>query len=285
MLGSEFVAAYAGRGLPAWEAAALSLAKNQVASPSIVQWPWRDITLSDGVNIANVKVMSDVLAIGTPQDFVRLPLTPIAAQAIFNVFGWFLPTPLLVFKIWQSAQLQLSPLAMVPNMGANLSQYAAHSAAITEQVKGRVVDPATGPALAGIKKHVVISNIMQKGKVVIFGWYRPSPPFPNVFDDHQAMESMTRQPIQPKSNVHGDFYVDYSHGIQAVHPICQVNGQMASTAGLYQSPELSHLVSNEGPLRVTRYGDQPSVPSKGIFVPTTPSLADYGLEQFNYRRG
>ena|SRR5271156_4554786 len=284
MLGSEFINAYASKGAAAWEAAALALAKEPNA-PSVVVWPWRDVHLTDGVNVLTLRVQSDVFSIGTPSDFVRLPLTPLIAQAIFNQFGWLMPTPMLVYRIWQNAT-QLQPTAMVPNGGANLIQYAAHSEIITRQLRDKSIDPATFPLLGGIKKHVVISNQIVKGKVVIFGWYRPSPPAMNVFEDHTSMGNPTRQPIQPLSNVHGDFYVDYSHGIQGVAGTSGLNGQVVQTADVYRDPVLSKLVSHEGALRQIRYGEAPqALPSKGLLItPVSPGLSELGLSEF-LRRG
>lgn len=258
MLGSEFIAAYANKGLPAWEAAALQLARDG----GLVDWPWVDVQLTDGnSNTAIVRMTTDALAIGTPEDNVRLPLLPGTAQSIFNLYGWMLPTPWLVYKRWEAAPIKLTPTAMVPNLGANLTQYAAHSSLITQQVAGRE------GLVAGAKKSVIVSNIYKPGKVLIFGWYLPTP---NVYDDGKQMGTPGRQPTQPKSNVHGDFYVDYSHGIYAMAPTALVNGTEMDLVDLYQHPTLSKLVSNEGPVKVPRY------PSSVLPAKNRPvSVAEY----------
>lgn len=247
MRGSEFAREYAGKGLTAWGAAALELARQG----SLVPWPWVDVVLADDSgNTATLKISSDYLAVGDLEDHVRLPLTPSSAQNILNLSGSLLPTPWLEYRIWQQAPVKLAPTAAVPNKGANLDQYAQHSALVDEQL--RTIGAAPGMLVSGQKKDVIVSNIHKPGKVLIFGWRRP-PPAPDVFDDGRAMTVPDRQPVQPKSNVHGDFYVDYSHGIRAVAPIAIVNGQEMTTADLYRHPTLSRLVSNEGPLRFIRY--------------------------------
>jgi hypothetical protein len=294
MSGSEFVQEFAKKGYAAWEAAALELARRDGLTP----WPWTDLVLTDGVgNTATLKVQSDVLSIGPTQDYVRLPLTPTAAQNILNLYGWLLPTPWLDYQIFKQAGVKLQPRAMVPNRGANLQQYAEHSAIIDQQLKNT---DRTGPGpVAGIKKHVVVSNIAQPGKVLIHGWYKP-PPWPDVYDDGKPWQDPNKQPQQAKSNAHGDFYVDYSHGIQAIGPTAVVNapgifqGEM-STVDLYQHPVLSKLVSNEGPVRTPRYPAQ-VLPAKNRpshelafgrpavdVVPTIPSLADQGVAAFSRR--
>lgn len=88
MNGSEFVRLYAQRGLPAWEAAALQLARQNELTP----WPWIDLPLTNGTDTVILQVQSDVLSIGPLEDSLRLPLTPRAAQNIFNLYGWLLPT-------------------------------------------------------------------------------------------------------------------------------------------------------------------------------------------------
>lgn len=288
MTGSEFVDTYRRLGLRAWEAAALGLAEQD----RLVERPFVPLRVVDEeLGEAVLQVRSDVLAVGTPEDNVRLPLTPVAAQDVLNLTGELLPTPWLVYQIWRSTQLRLQPIAMVPNQGASLDQYAAHSEKIDGQIQAAGIEPVAQPSVSGIKKHVVVSNAYKPGKVLIFGWYRPSPPAPDVFDDRSAMTNLERQPIQPLSNVHGDLYVDYSHGIQGIHPEATVNGQTMRTEDLYRHPTLSRFVSREGPVRVPRYLSKVPVargvvpvgstsPSRRriavVMVPTIPNAAELG---------
>jgi hypothetical protein len=307
MTGSEFVRQFARSGLSSWEAAAIALAREDAEgktggqtgrAPNLTPWPWVDIRLSaprpdGGVDTAVVPVMSDALAIGPFSDHVRLPLTPSSAQSIANLFGWLLPTPWLAYQMWRASPIKLAPIAMEPNKGADLYQYADHSALVDRAIDEKLAPGAsqilTQPAavrapgaVSGIGKHVVVSNIYQPGKVVIFGWYRPSPPFPDVYDDGTDWRraSNTRQPIQPKSNAHGDFYVDYSHLIQPVWHTSIVNGQPMPTEDLYRHPTLSRLVSNESPsaLRVVRYPaaipPRVSRPASVAVYPASQSVVD-----------
>ncbi len=279
MLGSEFVSMYAPLGLAAWEGAAVALAKQGSLAP----WPWVDLTLSDGQgHSALLKVQSDVLAVGTLEDHVRLPLTPRSAQTILNVApglaGSLLPTPWLVYQMWRAAPAKMVPISMPVN--ADLRQWLVHSQAIDRQLAAAGARP--GVLVSGIKKHVVVSNIYRPHTVLIQGWYRPDGP--DVFDDGTPWFRQGRQPIQVKSNAHGDFYVDYSHGIQAIGPVAVVDGKPMPTVDLYQHPTLWRLVSNEGPVRAPRYpasappaGDDPLAPALALSVPEEPSSADEGL--------
>lgn len=292
MLGSEFVRNYAPKGLHAWEAAAFELARQDAVSgqfSSLTPWPWVDLVLSDGVNHAILKVQLDVLSIGPTEDYVRLPLTPSKAQDIFNLFGWVLPTPWLVYQIWRNSPNKLEPTPL-PNKGADLLQYAVHSSVIDQQLEKQTGARVPSQGVSGHKKHVVVSNIYQPGKVLIFGFYHPAP---DVWPSNGIpYPSPARQPIQPDSNVHGDFYVDYSHGIQAIGPVAIVNGQAMDMVELYQHPTFSKLVSKEGPIRVPRYPSRvtPAVgrpvhstqfPTNDVVIATTtPNPADVVLNQF-----
>lgn len=288
MTGSEFVRNYANKGYTAWEAAAFELAKQGGLTPRA----WVPITLTDGTNTAIIQVQSDGLAIGPENDSIRLPMTPIGAQNIFNLYGWLFPTPWLSFQIYKNAAIKLTPTSIAElgesNKGANLAQIYKYSQFVDRQKAGVIAaaqNRIEGPELvAGQGKHIVVSNIYQPGKVLIFGWYRP-PPSPMVFDDGRPMATPGRQPIQPKSNVHGDFYFDYSHIEQAVHPISIVNRQQMNTIDLYQHPIFSKLVSNEGPIKFPRYpSNVPVVQSRPAHmstfsvipdvVPTIPGIAD-----------
>ena len=266
MLGSEFVQAYSRKSPGMWEQAAL----DQARQGSLTPWPFVPVTLSDGSDTAIVGVQSDVVAIGSLEDHVRMPLTTPYAQSIANLTGALLPTPWLEYAIWKTAPAKLTPMAMNPNQGANLEQYLAHSRTIDEQLARQGI--SNGVLVAGIKKGVVIANFYKPGKVLLFGWYRKfltvngvltDALAPDVFDDSKQMGAENRQPIQPKSNVHAEGYVDYSHGIRLIAPTCVVNGQTMPTIDLYQHKTLSKLVnplaantnapSQAGPLSTPRY--------------------------------
>lgn len=260
MLGSEFIAAFRGRPYRVWENAVVDEAQKGALTP----WPWVDVTLSDGDHSAVLRVQSDVLAVGSLEDHVRIPLTPSVAQDVCNVNDWLLPTPWLVYQTWRAASVKLPPTAMQPNLGANLTQYAAHSAVLDGQISSA---NGAGKLACGGKKSVVVSNIMMPGRVVIFGWYQPEP---DVFTNKKSMVDPQRQPWQPLSNVHGDFYVDYSHGIRAIGGTCQVDGQTMRTEDLYKHPTLSKLVSNEGPVKTPRYPSRIKPPQGGGSIASFP---------------
>ena len=284
MLGSEFVQTFSRRGAGVWEQATLDLARQN----SLVPWPYVDVTITDGTDTLVLGVQSDVVAVGSFEDHVRMPLSTPYAQSVANLTGALLPTPWIEYAIWRSAPVKLDPVAVVPNQYANLEQYAVHSRIIDEELAARAVIPGT--LVAGIKKGVVIANFYKTGKVLLFGWYRyhlvgkdgrlSVELAPDVFDDGKQIGADNRQPIQPKSNVHAEGYVDYSHGIRLVAPTCLVNGQRMETAAVYTHPTLYKLVnpdvansqpSQRGPIRTPRY--PAPVPPAPVRIAGAPFIA------------
>lgn len=273
MKGSEFVQAFKDKGLAAWEAAAIDLARRD---ESIIQWPMFPLNLTDGKHKAVLPVLTDYFAVGTPEDFVRLPLTPTAAQTIANLGGALLPTPKIAHEVWKQATTQLRPSPQ-PNKGSNLVEYERHNQTVQSQLAGN----AQPGLVTGHKKDVIISNLYKPGKVLIYGWFWPNGTTP---------PAGFSQPIQARSNIHGDFYVDYSHGIRFISPVMLVDGVEMKTEDVLRDPELSKLVSDEGPVRMIRYPapNQPApyrpahkseyVVLNDVYpVPNTTSYADIGL--------
>lgn len=57
-------------------------------------------------------VTPDYFSIGTNQDWARVPLTPMAAQAIANSWQCFLPSRKMVDDIYKAAIVKLEPIPM-----------------------------------------------------------------------------------------------------------------------------------------------------------------------------
>ncbi len=275
MKGSEFLAAYAGKPYQAWEAAALDLARQGGA----VAWPTVPVRCRSDRHEVLTWVSSDVFAIGTIEDHLRLPLTCTAAQQVADLSGAFLPTVAICNEIWRQAPLKLTPvtsgqLALKGNQGANLAQYGQHDAAVQAQV-ARAGSPLV--LTAGQKKDVVIGNIWKPGKLLIYGWFWPDV---EKLNPHMSANPRESQPIQPYSNEHGDFWVDYSHGARLVAPDCHVDGVPTKLQAVLSDPELSRAVSHEGPLKMTRYPTPGKpVPVATGRVPNVPNLVDLGLQR------
>lgn len=176
-------------------------------------------------------VTADYFAIGSDDDNIRTPMNPMTAQKIANSMNMSLPTTKIVDLIYRQAKIKLPPRPIPAGPKMTSSQYYRdHDAIIDRQLAGK----STDVLIAGQKKDVVLSNKLDKtrGKVAIYGWHR-----------------LNGKAIQPLSTVHYDLYADYSHGIRLVHNYMIVNGKKVHFANVLADPELSILISNEGPIR------------------------------------
>lgn len=193
-----------------------------------------DVPLAHGKHAGAVRVALDYAAIGTDDDFVRIPMSPITAQRLADLFGSALPTRRLVDAIYRAAPIKLapSPLPPGPPMMSN-DYYRRHHESVEKQRAGR----GAGKLIAGHKKDVVVTKrlVARHDRVAIYGWHRG--------EGH---------PIQPLSLVHEATYADYSHGIRWVSGTMVVDGVERRVADVARDPELAALVSDEGPLATMR---------------------------------
>ncbi len=181
-------------------------------------------------------VMPDYLAIGSDDDFVRMPMTPYTAQAFCDAFGFVLPTRKMVNDIWAAATTHLDPRPLTVERESPLT-FLQHHRIIEEQLRGI----ERGTFVAGIKKDVVVtSRLLEKpDRVAIFGWHYTN-----------------GQPIQPLYTGHVDWYVDYSHGIRPVGRWMRVDGIRREYEKILSDPQLRDLLSDEGEIAVPRYEKQ-----------------------------
>lgn len=201
---------------------------------------FRDVTvrrrLSDGrEHSITYKVMPDYLAIGTDNDYVRVPMTPMAAQQIADRFNCILPTTQMVDDIYRNAETRLSPQTMTPNSSMTSNSYFVEHSQMIESAR-RNAGHQNGQLLAGHKKDIVITNRLNSNpnKVAIYGWHRSN-----------------GNPIQPLSTVHGESYADYSHGVRLIQKTVVVDGREMNIEDVLRDPVLSGLLSNEGPISNT----------------------------------
>lgn len=180
--------------------------------------------------------LPDYLAIGSDQDFVRIPMSPATAQAIADATGTQLPTRRMVDQIYAAADVQLTPqpLPAGPRMMSN-DYYREHQARVEAQ-RARL-DAPLGALTAGDKKDLVATNRLDAhpDRVAIYGWHQPG-----------------GRPIQGLSTVHEASYADYSHGARLIAGEVLVDGQPRRIADVLADPLLAPLLSDEGVIRDPR---------------------------------
>jgi len=185
------------------------------------------------------RVSPDYLAVGSDDDFVRVPLTPYVAQHIADMLGCVLLTRKMVDDVYRTSEIQLAPQPMT-EARESLATFLEHNRLIEKQGK----NPPTGQLVAGIKKDVVVTNELLKrpGHVAIYGWHQ-----------------LNGKPIQPLTTVHVDWYVDYSHGIRLVDQWCEVDGKTRRVQDVLRDKDLCGLLSDEGPLEYLSYQRKPKL--------------------------
>ncbi len=182
-------------------------------------------------------VLPDFLAIGSDDDFVRMPMLPATAQRIANLFNATLPTRKMSDMIHRHSMVKLVPMPMTPDSTmTTVPIFYTHHKNIEEE---RLAENQPLSALiAGHKKDIVITNrLTEPGRVFIYGWHYPD-----------------GRPIQPLSGVHGAGYVDYSHGVRLINREIVVDGKIHDVKDVLQDANLYKLLSDEpSPMTVTQY--------------------------------
>ena len=185
-------------------------------------------TIKDSMGVyhhAVFYVTPDYLAVGTDEDWARIPLTPMAAQKIADSFHCFLPTRKIVDLIYRQAAVKPEPVPMYAFRDSSVTMWQ-HHLIIEGQRKGR-----TG-LIAGIKKDVVLSGKISRdpkpNRVAIYGWHL-----------------LNSKPIQPLYTGHINWWVDYSHGIRLIWQTIKVNGKEMNYTEVLKHPLYKKLLCDE----------------------------------------
>lgn len=180
---------------------------------------------------AVIFVMPDYLAVGSDDDFLRVPLGLDTARRAARRFEFTLPTRKMVDAIYHESSIRLTPRSMTPGPRMrSTAYYLAHQRTIEAQRAGRPL----GELVSGHKKDLVLTKrlLTRRGRVAIYGWHQRS-----------------GQPIQPLSTVHGARYADYSHGVRLVSTTVLVDGSQRSIFDVLRDPELAPVLTHEGTIR------------------------------------
>ncbi len=176
-------------------------------------------------------VMPDYLALGSEQDHLLMPMTPMLAQRIMIAIDGSLPTSRMVDLIWQNADLQMEPEPIPPSPEmVTVKVFQKHNQQVQNQRSLHWKTAPLGALVAGHKKDVILSKRIGEdpSKVIIYGWHRQD-----------------GRPIQPVYSGHVNWYADYSHGIRVIHSHCSVNGSFRLISEILSDSLLYSLLSDE----------------------------------------
>lgn len=254
-----------------------------------VRWPMQP------VEIGNVTIFAamDYFAIGTPTDFVRVPLDPVTASKIGALRGWILPTQAMVDAIWEAADCKLKPLPMSassldeygvqrpPGAGSHwpydetmmsVERFEMHNAWIEDQIVDLAGDQPIAQLFAGHKKDIVLSNVAEchPDRIVFYGMHR-----------------LDGEPIQGPhvSTGHVLSYYDYAHGARAISAIGKASSVDVPLVELLQDPALCEPLCREyqnpntEPLRVFSYPVQPKIIEAPITQPSPSAYPQLKLKR------
>jgi len=200
-----------------------------------------DVTFHYKGHVCNIQVMPDYIAIGSNEDFCRIPVSPETAQEIADYFGCSLPTTRIVDSVSKAAMYRIAPITHKPVGNGNelVGMFILHNQEIEQALSavGTGWDRTTS-IVDGLKKDIVITNRLktETGKVAIYGWYKP---------DGTCIQQLYL------GHVH--WYMDYSHGIRLVNSLVMLDGKPATIRQILNDKELYPLLSSE-----TGVMDQPN---------------------------
>jgi lysozyme family protein len=192
-----------------------------------------------------VYVATDALTLGEPDDTIRVSVTHTTAQRIADALECCLPTTKISDLAFESATVVLSPQLQSPDgaMGFTTRMHRHHKSIELER-RGR-----TG-LVRTVGKDWVLTNrlVGQPERAANYGWHAPHAPYEL---------SPGLRGWQPLSLAHNRYHADYSQTVCLVKSTMLVDGGERRLDEVLQSAELWDLVSNEGPLHITRH---PGVP-------------------------
>lgn len=179
-----------------------------------------------------VCTLVDYLAIGSDRDFIYVPMRLQTALVLAGRFDATLPTDSMVDAIYDQATVKLSPqpLPAGPEMRST-AYYMHHNQVIAKQ--RATLGAMLGVLTSGHKKDLVLADRLWRysDRVAIYGWLKGS-----------------HDPIQPLSTWHGARYADYSHGARLIATTVYVDGQPIAIFDALADPNLSRILSGEGPV-------------------------------------
>ncbi len=197
------------------------------------------VSAEDGSHRIVYCVTPEYVALGSDDDFFRMPMSPTLAQRIADSVGCTLPTRKMVDDIWRAAEVKLEPRPIPPSPAmTTIPVFWDHNVMIREQRRPTLPEHPLGRLVGGHKKDVVLTPQLAShpGKVAIYGWHH-----------------LDGTPIQNLYLGHADFYADYSHGIRLVAHEALVDGRPDTIGRVLVDPVLAPLISDEGTYENARY--------------------------------
>lgn len=200
--------------------------------PSVLKNFRKILYKRDGHKI-EIWVLPDYISIGTDEDYVRMPMGPLAAQKVADSLYCSLPTTLLSDIINEASEgrIDIFPFRPVGYRNTRPLCFEDSNNAINALIKAHGLH--FGQFISGEKKDVVLTTRFEQEPqydhhVAIYGWFHP--------------DGKITQPLYIR---HVNFYSDYSHGIRMIFRTIKIDGKEYDLKAVLEDPVLFHLVSKE----------------------------------------
>lgn len=229
----------------------------ELASGSFLKIKWSAISCVIGTHLGILYVAADAIRIGEEGDSCRATFTHRGAQRAVDMLGLALPTDKIADLIHQQASIIVAPqtdgAAMNRGQGTHTSVMERHSRKV-DLVIGQKVKALTST----VGKHWITHDKLRKRPKwgVNYGWH--SIKAPNVGRGGLNM-------WQTVGTRHNWDHVDYSQVLVPVNRVMLINGEEMLLEEVMAHPQLSELVSYDGPMSVTRHPDVLE-PSGGVKI-------------------
>jgi hypothetical protein len=216
-------------------------------------------------------VMPDYIAIGSNEDFVRVPLSPILAQALARKYDWCLPTKTIV----EETYLQAGKRVVGPSY-SHPEEFEANSAYLDSagfylrsdlDIQAQLKGVAPGTLVAGGKKELVVSPSVSVRYVG--GKAGEAIDFYGLYD----ADGIPIQRTPGHGREAGYRHTEYALGVRFVSPVIVVTKSSGEKVVMrmdkaLQDPEIAKIFS-----RVERTEEQKKTRSTALDGPFDPNTA------------
>jgi len=246
-----------------------SMILQAIAEGNVRPITWSPVHLEMPGHSGTAWVMSDALGVGDADDWVRINASQTMEQEIADMLGLRLLTAKLADEIHKQAGIVIRPAIDPVNLAADdkmadTSRMLLHHQKVQEKLSN---DYHLTDLISTVGKDWIITNQIAgfPNKGANYGWH----------DRLAKTLSEGGLPLwQQVGLAHNRFHADYSQVVRLVSPDVMVDDQWMTYEDVLTSPELSPLLSYEGPMKITR---SPGVAPIGAVFRASPEPSE--LEQ------
>jgi len=193
---------------------------------------------AEGIKV-QFKTSADYLSIGTDNDYVRIPITPMLALKLRQKYGWSMPTAKMTDAIYNQAGEKLTGIGLVKSQKDTEHMQSAAFINRHNQLYNQQLTPQE-------REQIAKGNLLVAGhkKDIILSRYTIN--HPDVMD-FRGLYLQPGKPIQTNP-AHTPAYSDYAQGFRLIAPkITIINPDGSSqTMNYYQAlkdPKIAHILN------------------------------------------